>query len=86
MSMPDAAVADEPVGFGVNVATQSGQIRVPAESNEDLAGRDRVAVHNFNVGDRGERDDGQQNRNRWRDGSRTEKRTADLHLAATVQV
>jgi hypothetical protein len=68
-------------------ACQTGQIRVPAESNEDLAARDRVAAHNFNLGDGGERDDGQQNHNRWRaDGSRSEKRTADLHLTATVQV
>src|SRR5215510_13969783 len=57
-SMPHAAVADEPVAFGVNVAAQAGEIRGPAESNEDLAGGSRVAAYNFNLGDRGEVDDG----------------------------
>src|SRR5262245_5350127 len=79
-SVPDAAVADEPVGVGVNIATQPGQVRVRSESDEDLAGRDRVAVDNFNLWNRGDRADAEQNRNRRRtDGSRTEKRTADFH-------
>jgi hypothetical protein len=56
-SMPDAAVADQRVAFGINVATQPRQIRSSAESNQDLAGRDRVAIENFNRGNRGERND-----------------------------
>jgi len=57
----------------------------PGRRYEDLASGYRVAIHDVDLGNRADMDDGQQNRNRRRpDDSRSQKWTAEAHRGATV--